>query len=115
MTASTDPRGQMVEIAQLMFTRFLTNSAGGNVSCRVDERIYVTPRYLGSKYHWKLKEAMVLLFNEAKLAVEPAGAASTAALCGPLRDELRGKRVGAIVCGSNIDLGSYSKLVADFL
>ena len=63
MTASTDPRGQMVEIAQLMFTRFLTNSAGGNVSCRVDERIYVTPRYLGSKYHWKLKEAMVLVFE----------------------------------------------------
>jgi len=63
----------------------------------------------------ELKEAMVLLFNEAKLAVEPAGAASTAALCGPLRDGLRGKRIGAIVCGSNIDLGSYSKLVADFL
>ena len=63
----------------------------------------------------ELKKAMALLFNESKLAVEPAGAASTAALCGPLREELRGKRVGAIVCGSNIDLGTYSKLVADFL
>ncbi|MCB0085345.1 MAG: class II aldolase/adducin family protein [Caldilineaceae bacterium] len=63
MTNSSDPRGQMVHIAHLMFTRFLTNSAGGNVSCRVGERIYVTPRYLGSKYHWQLKEEMVLIFD----------------------------------------------------
>src|SRR5712675_502148 len=32
-----------------------------------------------------LRSAMALLFRSAKLAVEPAGAAATAALCGPLR------------------------------
>jgi len=49
-----------------------------------------------------LREALALLFRSAKLAVEPAGAAATAALLGPLRERLQGKRVGLIVCGTNI-------------
>lgn len=55
--------------------------------------------------------AMALLFGELKLAVEPAGAAATAALCGPLRERLAGQRVGIIVCGSNIDAGSFHSYV----
>jgi threonine dehydratase len=47
-----------------------------------------------------------------KLAVEPAGAAATAALLGPLRERLRGKRVGITVCGTNIDIESFSAAVA---
>lgn len=49
-----------------------------------------------------LRRALALLFQTAKLAVEPAGASATAALLGPLRERLAGKRVGIIVCGSNI-------------
>jgi len=60
-----------------------------------------------------LRAAMPLLFREAKLAVEPAGAAATAALCGPLRERLAGKRVGLIVCGSNIDPATYCALLAE--
>jgi threonine dehydratase len=60
----------------------------------------------------QLRDAMRMLFREAKLAVEPAGAATTAALRGPLRERLAGKRVAAIVCGSNIDDGSFAKLLA---
>jgi threonine dehydratase len=56
----------------------------------------------------ELRRAMALLFRAAKLAVEPAGAASTAALCGPLRHSLRGKRVALIISGTNIDIGSYA-------
>ena len=59
----------------------------------------------------QLREAMRLLFRHAKLAVEPAGAASTAALLGPLRERLAGKRVAAIVCGSNIDERSFATLL----
>jgi threonine dehydratase len=55
-----------------------------------------------------LRRAMALLFQEAKLAVEPAGAAATAALTGPLREHLRGKRVASIVCGTNIDAGTFT-------
>lgn len=60
----------------------------------------------------ELRSAMRFVLRNAKLAVEPAGAAATAALLGPLRERLRGKRVGLIVCGSNIDAGSYAKLIA---
>lgn len=59
-----------------------------------------------------LRGAMKLLFDEMKLAVEPAGAASTAALVGPLRDRLQGKRVGVIACGANIDIARFAKEVA---
>ena len=52
---------------------------------------------------------MGLLFADMKLAVEPAGATATAALCGPLRERLAGKRVGVILCGSNIDLGAFAR------
>jgi threonine dehydratase len=56
-----------------------------------------------------MRRAMGLLFREMKLAVEPAGAAATAALCGPLRQRLAGKRVGVLVCGSNIDAASFAR------
>ncbi|MDP7342391.1 MAG: threonine/serine dehydratase [Alphaproteobacteria bacterium] len=56
-----------------------------------------------------LRRAMGLLFSGMKLAVEPAGAAATAALVGPLRERLRGKRVGVIICGANIDFATFAK------
>jgi threonine dehydratase len=55
--------------------------------------------------------AMALLFADMKLACEPAGAAATAALCGPLRPRLAGKRVGVLVCGSNIDAATFHQYV----
>lgn len=57
----------------------------------------------------EMRRAMRLIFESMKLAVEPAGAAATAALCGPLQDRLRGKRVGVIVCGSNIDVETFAR------
>ncbi len=59
-----------------------------------------------------MRRAMCLLFRDLKLAVEPAGAAATAALCGPLRERLAGKRVGVLVCGSNIDAQSFAQQLA---
>jgi threonine dehydratase len=58
------------------------------------------------------RRGMALLFRSMKLAVEPAGAAATAGLCGPLRERLRGKRVGVLVCGSNIDLPTFQREAA---
>lgn len=51
----------------------------------------------------EIRRAMKTIFEGAKLAVEPAGAAATAALVGPYRERLQGQRVGIIVCGTNID------------
>jgi threonine dehydratase len=75
--------------------------------CRqfIDELVYVNDD--------ELRDAMLLLFAAAKLAVEPAGAAATAALLGPLRERLAGRRVGVIVCGGNIDPASFSRHLAD--
>lgn len=56
-----------------------------------------------------LKDAMGLLFRELKIAVEPACAASTAALMGPLSGRFSGKKVVPIMCGSNIDWATYSR------
>jgi len=56
--------------------------------------------------------AMAVLFRDAKLAVEPAGAVALAGLLGPLRDELKGLRVGLITCGANIDATSFSQFLA---
>jgi threonine dehydratase len=61
----------------------------------------------------ELRGAVKLLFDEMKLAVEPAGAASTAALTGPLRERLAGRRVGVIACGANIDIGTFAKHVSE--
>ena len=57
----------------------------------------------------QMRSAMALLFREMKLAVEPAAAAATAALVGPLRERLTGKKVGVLVCGSNIDFDTFEK------
>ena len=71
--------------------------------CRehVDELVLVTDDMM--------KTAMGLMFRDAKLAVEPAGAAATAAMVGPLRERLAGLRVGVIVCGANIDAETFAR------
>jgi threonine dehydratase len=58
-----------------------------------------------------LIESMYLLFERMKLAVEPAGAATTAALLGPLRSRVAGQRVGLVVCGANIDAERFADLL----
>lgn len=58
-----------------------------------------------------LRRTMGFLFQRMKIAVEPACAASTAALMGPLRNELAGKRVVLVFCGSNIDWRTFAEQV----
>lgn len=60
----------------------------------------------------QLRGAMKLLFDEMKLAVEPAAAAATAALVGPLRERFSaGQRVGIIACGANLDIDAFARHV----
>lgn len=60
----------------------------------------------------QIRDAMRLLFRAAKLAVEPAGAAALAALMYPLRTRLDGQAVGVVVCGANIDAGTFAVQMA---
>jgi threonine dehydratase len=55
--------------------------------------------------------AMRLAYREWRLALEPAGAASLAALIGELRPMAAGRRVVAIVCGSTISLRRFTDLI----
>ncbi|NRF69322.1 threonine/serine dehydratase [Aquincola sp. S2] len=74
--------------------------------CRrfVDEVVRVSDDALCQALHW--------LFRDMKLAVEPAGAAATAALFGPLRERLDGRKVALIVCGANLDADTFARLLA---
>ena len=57
----------------------------------------------------QIRSAMLRLFEELKLSPEPACAAATAGLLGPLREELEGQRVGVLLCGTNTDLPTLTK------
>jgi len=61
----------------------------------------------------ELRKSMGFLFHAMSIAVEPACAATTAALLGPLRESLSGKRVLLVMCGSNIDWETFARQ-ADF-
>ena len=55
----------------------------------------------------EIKKAMSMMLSDLHLMVEPAGAVALAAVLNPLKQELKNKKVGVIVCGSNIDLNTY--------
>ncbi|MFT4533251.1 MAG: threonine dehydratase [Saprospiraceae bacterium] len=53
--------------------------------------------------------AILKLYNEEAIVVEPAGAVSIAAL-DQLRDKIKGKSVGVIVCGGNNDVNRTQEI-----
>ena len=60
-----------------------------------------------------IRGAMRFLFEDLKLAIEPACAVATAAVLGPLRESLVGKRVGVLLCGSNTDAATFSNHIGN--
>lgn len=56
--------------------------------------------------------AMDIYQNALRITAEPACAASLAAIVGPLKDDLKDRRVGIIACGSNISLDRYRTLMS---
>ena len=74
----------------------------------------LTSRYmhdLGQVSDQEIRGAMRLILRELKMMVEPACATATAAALGPLCERLKGKQVGVLLCGSNIDLATFSGLL----
>jgi L-fuculose-phosphate aldolase len=45
---------QIVYTGRLMFERRLTDISGGNISVRMRDAVYITPRFAGSRQHWDL-------------------------------------------------------------
>jgi threonine dehydratase len=59
----------------------------------------------------ELRDAMRFAFERMKLVVEPSGVAALAALLQRRIPDLRGKRIGAILSGGNIDPARYAALL----
>ena len=59
----------------------------------------------------ELCQGMAIAFDRLKFSLEAAGAAVLAAIAGPLKGRLEGKRTAAILCGSNIDEASWQQLI----
>ncbi len=56
-------REHLAQLGALLFERKLTDVAGGNMSVRVGDYICMTPRYAGSKDHWRLTPNRVLVVD----------------------------------------------------
>lgn len=69
-------REQIAEIGKVMYNRLLTDAAGGNISVRVGDRIIMSPRYAGSKWHWDLKPENILVLDLAAQRIEGEGEVS---------------------------------------
>lgn len=60
----------------------------------------------------EMLKSMAILYDALKIVTEPACAAATAALIGPLHEKMQGKRVGVIACGANIGEEKFQHYVA---
>jgi threonine dehydratase len=61
----------------------------------------------------QMAQMMRIMFEELKLAVEPAGASAMAGAMGPLAEKVLDKNLGIIVCGTNIDTKSFQTILDD--
>lgn len=58
-----DMRRFIAELGAIAYARFLTDTAGGNISARVGDVILMTPRYAGSRFLWRLRPEQVLVLD----------------------------------------------------
>jgi threonine dehydratase len=59
----------------------------------------------------EIAAAVLFLIERAKMIVEGAAATAVAACQGPLREELRGKRVAVVLSGGNIDVNLLDRII----
>ena len=57
-------RAKIARLGGLLFSRHLTDVAGGNISGRVGEYICITPRFSGSARQWHLRPDEVLVADK---------------------------------------------------
>ena len=59
-----------------------------------------------------IEDAMRQAFRHLKLVVEPGGAAALASALHDLPEAAKGKRVGVVISGGNVDPGQYARIVS---
>lgn len=58
-----ETRRFIAELGAIAYARFLTDTAGGNISVRIGDVILMTPRYAGSRYLWRLRPEQILVLD----------------------------------------------------
>jgi L-fuculose-phosphate aldolase len=58
-----DPREHLVRIGKLAYDRKLLDSAGGNITTRVGDRVYMSRSYAGGHHQWDLRPEDVLVLD----------------------------------------------------
>lgn len=71
-----DPRPAMAAICRMAYERKLLDSAGGNLTVRLGDRIYMSPRYAGSQKQWQLDASDFLTLDLEGNLLAGAGAIS---------------------------------------
>ena len=61
----------------------------------------------------EMKKSMKFMFDNYKVALEPACVAGIAALTGPLKNKFQNQNTLIILCGSNIDMKNWAELTRD--
>jgi L-fuculose-phosphate aldolase len=57
------------EISKLIYIKNLSDSAGGNISVRDGNKIFITPRGLGSEYQWNIEEDLIIVTDLCKTPI----------------------------------------------
>ena len=58
-----DPREHLVRVCKLAYDRKLLDSAGGNVTTRSGDRVYMTRSYAGGRHQWNLRPEDILVLD----------------------------------------------------
>ena len=56
-----ETREKIVEFGRLMYDRFMTDTAGGNISARIGDKVCITMAGCGSKHRWRITKDQVLV------------------------------------------------------
>ncbi len=57
-------REHIAELGKLMFDRFGTDTAGGNISARAGRLICITAAHSGARYQWRISPEQVLVVDD---------------------------------------------------
>jgi L-fuculose-phosphate aldolase len=58
-----DPREHLIRIAKLAYDRKLLDAAGGNITTRFGDRVYMSRSYAGGQHQWNLRTEDVLVLD----------------------------------------------------
>lgn len=65
-----DTKEEIIRICKLIYSRKLTDAAGGNVSVRESGYIYLTSRFSGSRYQWEIKKEQISVIDKNGKVIE---------------------------------------------